>query len=252
MQGWFNQKLNGLLFRWKAFRYGIWYLFSNQYKVPDKLWVGGGYKSFNFKYADKDAFYYEFREICLEDCYGLEAIGKRMPVSTIVDIGSNQGLFLISARKAFPKATVHGYEPNPGLKEVLEHNAGAIKAITFMEAVSDADGLMQLEFGETDLHTVAVKSEAGSVKAISFANVIKRAGGNIDLLKLDCEGGEWVLLEMKDVWEHVHAITMEYHLWAKPGMTTDLLKKKLNDLGFIIIHFSPLKDSFGLLTAVRA
>jgi len=66
--------------------------------------------------------------------------------------------------------------------------------------------------------------------------------GDIDLLKLDCEGAEWDIFECKDAWRAVRALTMEYHLWAKPASTPDSLRWQLSGLGFSQIEFEPSQN----------
>jgi hypothetical protein len=68
---------------------------------------------------------------------------------------------------------------------------------------------------------------------------------------MDCEGGEWELLEDKEAWKHIRAFTMEYHLWARPGSSWSSVVATMEDMGFTIINHSPLSDTFGLLTGVR-
>jgi hypothetical protein len=90
----------------------------------------------------------------------------------------------------------------------------------------------------------------GGVQQISFSDAAQRLGGYIDLLKLDCEGGEWSLFEDFDTWRRVRYLTMEYHLWAKPGATIDSLVKILVSLGFDCDQIEPSANgAFGLLRA---
>ena len=70
------------------------------------------------------------------------------------------------------------------------------------------------------------------------------------MLKLDCEGGEWSLFEDVESWKRIEALTMEYHLWAKPGSTLDDLRHKLSELGFEILAVTAAEDgTFGMLRA---
>jgi len=81
--------------------------------------------------------------------------------------------------------------------------------------------------------------------------VIERLGGKIDILKIDCEGAEWELFEDAASWQKVNSVTMEYHLWARPGSSVEDVKEKFNELGFRVISHSPISDKFGLITTIR-
>ncbi len=58
----------------------------------------------------------QFVEIILDDCYQLKSWKKKLiPEAKILDIGGNVGLFSLAARKSFPQAVIHTYEPNSSL-----------------------------------------------------------------------------------------------------------------------------------------
>ena len=182
----------------------------------------------------------------------LKALKKELKdIKVIVDIGANQGLFVIAARQNFSNASIHAYEPNDQLKFILNQNLQVLKAMPYYEAVTRNDCKVLLNFGATDLHTTAMNSAEGQVVGTSFRKIINRAGGKIDVLKIDCEGGEWELLEDKGSWINVRSVTMEYHLWAKEGSTVESLIKILNMLGFRIIENKRLSNSFGLITGIK-
>lgn len=248
---WLSQKVSGIVFRLQNLRYGIIFGSMSKYTVPSKIWIRGRYRELFFNFQNLEAFNYEFRSICLEDCYQLKKINKKIKVSTIVDIGANQGLFLLAARKHFPKSDLSAYEPNKELEKILINNGIALNAKVYMEAVSDRDEKMKLQLGKTDLHSVAISSTEGDIPAVSFAKVLQRESKKIDLVKLDCEGGEWPLLEIPEFWNSVGAITMEYHLWANPNSSVEKLVLKINELGFDIISLSQISKTFGLLSAIR-
>ncbi len=246
------QKLSGITKRMRCLPYGISYIRNSGFKIPGIIKVNGTKHEMKFiDHADK-GFVYEFTEICLNDCYGLKKLRKLLPaVHTIIDVGANQGLFLLAARQNFPSAALSGYEPNTELKNILSHNAGKIKADVYYEAVTKKDTRVKLEFGATDLHTQAHISDEGDVTGTSFKRVIERANGRVDILKLDCEGAEWDLFEDREPWKHIRSITMEYHLWAKKGSSVSDINSMLNELNFEIISSEPLTDTFGLITAIN-
>lgn len=246
------QKINGFKKRWRNYRYGIVYLKSVDFKIPSLIKVNGVRKQLYFDDTFSTPFIYEFLQICVDDCYQLGKIKKRLgTVKSIVDVGGNQGLFLLSARQTFPDAAISCYEPNYNLKKFLDKNAGALNATCYYEAVTRKNCKVTLNFTENDLETVAKVSEEGNITGTALSEVIKRSGNQIDILKMDCEGAEWDLLEEKELFNMVRGITMEYHLWAKPGMTLELLIKEIEGMGFEVIHTSEISYAFGLLVAVK-
>ena len=247
-----TNKLSGLRKRWKDLGYGILYLRSGDFAIPDSLWMNRAFKRFQFAGKDTGAFVYEFNEICINDCYELKMLKTALgEVRSIVDIGANQGLFLVAARKRFSKASLTGYEPNPGLKKVLGFNAASLDGNYYSEAVTKENCRIKLNFGESDLHTTSEVADNGDITGTSLRDVIQRQGGSIDILKLDCEGAEWALFEDVDAWKAIAGITMEYHLWARPGYTERHITDALTGLGFTILAHHPLSPQFGLITAVR-
>ncbi len=247
-----QQKINGLAKRRRCFSYRITYLRSTDFVIPSKLSINGQKKPFRFIDRTAQAFLYEFEEICINDCYQLATLKKKLGfVKTIIDIGANQGLFSIAARQQFAKASIACYEPNCKLEPVLGANATSLEATVFYEAVTKEDCKMDLQFGESDLHTIAKPASLGQTTGTAFKKVIERAGGKIDILKMDCEGGEWEILEDASSWANIRSVTMEYHLWAKKNSTVQQVKDRIQQLGFEIISTNILSDKFGLMTAIK-
>ena len=122
-------------------------------------------------------------------------------VKRVLDIGANQGLFALAARRQFPSAEIVCYEPNEQLATVLDHNSDQLNAKVWYEAVTREDCKVELEIGETDLQNTTKVSSNGEINGVAFKKAIERAGGTIDLLKLHCEGGEWELFEDEKSWE---------------------------------------------------
>ena len=155
-----------------------------------------------------------------------------------MDIGANVGLFALAARRAFPDAAIYCYEPNPLVLDHLRSHCASVGARLNEAAVGKTTGAVSLERSINSLHTVTNLSAGGGVPLESFSSVVASIG-DIDLLKLDCEGAEWDILECRDAWRSVRSLTMEYHLWAKPGSTPDSLRRQLSALGFSQIEFEP-------------
>lgn len=230
----------------------MFFLHHVDFRIPQTLRINGAKKKMTFIDVQNGGFKYEFIETCLNDGYHLKEIKKKLKdIEVIVDIGANQGLFTIAARKHFAKASITCYEPNKQLENYLSPNASTLNADVYYEAVTKENCKVQLQFGETDLHTKTLHDDEGGVTGTSFRNVIERAGGKIDMLKMDCEGGEWEILEDEESWKNVRSLTMEYHLWAKPDIKVEVLIRLLEKLNFKVIFHNPLTETFGILVAIK-
>lgn len=252
MSDFFKIKYNGICRRLKLYSLGIFYLKSSGIKIPKFLIINGHFKEIKFLNRNEHNFSYEFHEICINDCYRLRSFKKlNKKIETVVDIGANQSLFMIAARRAFPKASIFGYEPNKEIETILTPNSEKLNAQVYYEAVTKEDCKVELVFGETDLNTRTKKCTSGKLVGTSLKKVIERAGGKIDLLKIDCEGGEWELFQDEASWQKVNALTMEYHLWAKEESSYNDIESILRKLNFKILFHKAFTASFGIVAAVK-
>lgn len=239
--------MNGITRRIHYIKYGMYYWRNKDYKIPEILKINGKQKK--LKVADMNII--EFTGICINDCYHLGYLKKKLgTVKSIVDVGANQGMFVIAARQFFPEAKIDCYEPNPQLADTLNFNAAQLNATPYLEAVMHHDCKVNLHFTESDLATIASESEGGNVTGSSLATVIKRIGA-IDILKLDCEGAEWGLLEDNENWKQVKSLSMEYHLWGKPGIKLENLFILLDQLHFKLMHHTIYNSQQGLIVAIN-
>jgi FkbM family methyltransferase len=160
-----------------------------------------------------------------------------------VDIGANVGLFSMLARHRFPAATIHAYEPDPSVLEFTERNLSATGVSLYREGVASRDGQGEVvSLGSTRLNQIN-PVEDGSVRLTRLETVVARIGGEIDLLKLDCEGFEWDIFREEAAFAHVRTIRMEYHLID--GHTLDDLFAVTSKLGFRRTHLHP-DNGFGI------
>lgn len=247
-----SEKYNGFRRRIKLYSLGIFYVKSSKIKIPASLLINGRLKKIKFLDRNDHNFSYEFHEICVNDCYHLTGLRKKLKtVDTIVDIGANQSLFTIAARRKFPRSHIFNYEPNYRLEPVLTYNSKQLNATVYYEAVTKEDCVVSLSYGESDLNTRVIASKEGNIAGTSLRKVIERAGGSIDLLKMDCEGAEWDLFEDHASWKNIKAVTMEYHLWAKNGSTINDIKLLLKKLNFTILFHDISTEKFGIVTAIN-
>jgi FkbM family methyltransferase len=247
-----KKKISGLKKRYKLAQYGIFYFRDANLIMQEKLRINGKSNKFNFTDTSNAELAYEFNEICINDCYHLTELKKNLSnVRVIVDIGANQGLFAIAARQLFAHASITCYEPNQMLEPVLSQNAGLLHAKVFYEAVCQTDCKLTLKLGKSDLHTQIQHSPNGHITGTSFSKLVQRAGGRIDILKMDCEGAEWELFEESSTWEKIRSVTLEYHLWANKNKSAEDVIAILQNFGFTLISDKRLTVEFGLMTAVR-
>ena len=234
--------LSSLAYRARWARLGVFYLKSPKI---DRLQVGEHSVRLLLPETERSVQEHEFHRIAIEDCYRLAKISR--PVRTVLDVGANIGLFAIAARHHFPEAAIHCYEPNPALASFILPHCKAVNATYYAEAIGAKSGSVSLNSRGNSLHSTI--SSVGFIRQTAFCDATARLG-EIDLLKLDCEGAEWDLFSVTEPWQQVRHLTMEYHLWANPGATVETLFAKLEALGFHRINIEP-KNSFGLAFACK-
>lgn len=217
---------------------GVFYAGTSKFELPKLLRLNG--KKINIFSPVEKSLAYDFINIFLDDEYGLNKL-KTVPV-TIVDIGANIGLFSLRAGSLFPKAKIHAYEVNPRLKCHLSKNLEQIQGDFFLEAVGSKGGNgLCIDSGDSRLGIF--KNGAGDSKMIGLNTVLDRIGTQIDLLKIDCEGGEWEIFENPVPFQKVRSIRMEYHL--VDGKTLLDLKKSAEQIGFEIVKLEE-NSGFGI------
>jgi FkbM family methyltransferase len=171
-------------------------------------------------------------EVINGDCYLLNAMKQRgFQPRVIVDVGAHIGTFSVLAHSLWPEARIISIEPNAESFEVLKQNAPF--ATLFNLAIGDpgeanlvaAEGQPGSSFvADVDWQDTANwKSQADhrkfelsvTVKCEIFENILTQAGidRDIDLLKLDCEGGEFHLLRLlpQALASRIKNIVGEYH-----------------------------------------
>lgn len=178
--------------------------------------------------GDIDIFYEIFWKKTYED--HLRFIEERP--KTILDLGAHIGMTSIYLSLKYPEAKIIAVEASFENFLLLKENTSAFKNIECVHsAVYFEDG--SVNFGGEKLSYNQKISDTGSpIKAISINNLMEKFGLNqIDLLKIDIEGGEIDLLSKNTSWlEKVRGIIIEIH---RP-YTSENLNKDLEPFGFEI------------------
>lgn len=128
-----------------------------------------------------------------------------------VDVGGNTGQFALKYNNYFKK--IHIYEPQKECYEIIKQNIKGFENIeVFEEAVFHTSNKLvslmshfSLDSGSVSVldDIITVKEWTSDIvntcKTISLEDIIERAGGYIDYMKIDCETSEYHLLMDKDL-----------------------------------------------------
>lgn len=162
--------------------------------------------------------------------------------NAVIDIGGHLGFFSLYASLLNPKVPIYSFEPHIGNFELLKKNLknNRVKNVVAKNlAVSDKLGEIDLILSKEDLnhstvYVIEPTDEVQKVQAITLEKIFDRHNiGQCDLLKIDCEGAEFAILEDSppEVLNRVSNIFLEYHDWV-PEKDHSQLKKLLEARGF--------------------
>lgn len=182
--------------------------------------------------------------------------------NSIIDIGGHLGFFSLYAACLNPEVPIFCFEPHEGnftlLKEHLKLNR--IKNVQpKCLAVANYQGKGELLVSKEHLnhsivYAIENTNEVQPINCITLEKIINRHRiGQVDLLKMDCEGAEFQILmdSPKSILDKVSSIFLEYHDWA-PGADHRKLKSYLEDLGFKVVDMPNHKmPALGYLWCTR-
>lgn len=185
-------------------------------------------------------------EIFAEDCYRFSwflgpLAGQPLRV---LDVGGQVGTFSCRLAQLQPQAVINTYEPSPTtagyLRRNIERNHLGDRITVNEAALAAKVGTAEFDdngagSGENSL----VSSARGTVGTITvqtttFDSAVTAAGGPIDLVKMDCEGGEYDLVyaSSPDNWSSVQRLVIEYHPVA--GQSWNELRTWLEKVGLTV------------------
>ena len=174
--------------------------------------------------------YLAFKEIFMLDFYNINSLAKQLPKNPVViDIGANAGYFEAILMSKLNRAQIFAFEPlkanyelftqlikdNPLLKANVNLYpqavvGSAVSEVTFY--VEDLDRLSVIgsiydNFDRANKYKIVVPSI--TLENIIASNQLSR----IDLLKMDCEGGEFDIIykTSPDTLQKIDRILLEVH-----------------------------------------
>jgi FkbM family methyltransferase len=187
-------------------------------------------------------------EIFAEDCYRLQwflgPLAQR-PIQ-VIDVGGHIGTFSCRLAQVHPQARMMSFEPSPTsarfLRRNVEQNRFGDRITVFEQAMAATSGFAVFDdngagSGLNGLVSAGHTSATGQptkVETIAFDEAVAAAPAPVDVVKIDCEGGEYdlVLGSSTASWSSVQRVVIEYHPVA--GHSWDELHARFSQAGLSV------------------
>ena len=223
-----------------------------------------GGRALTVKANYRTALYDMIGEVVDYDCYQLKKLEWEPDRDRfIVDIGANVGVTALVLAQ-IPRAHVTCYEPDPEncalLRDNIERN-GLRNVSVRQAAVAGSNGKLQFQLhaestgGSLAGNGATSGAQTLTVDAVTLDRVLEESpNGEIDLLKCDCEGGEYELLERftPELAQRIHNLTIEVHDLDQ-RRNIGWISQKLSGLGYQVSCIPDLweRSALHLLLARR-
>lgn len=200
---------------------------------------------------------WSIKETFLDDFYHFEKYTKP-ETGVILDIGAGIGEFAIQAAAACPGCRVIGFEPFEQsctfFRKNIETNA-LTNVTAVLAAVTSTAGNLALDVSSGNplqFRAQTSYSSENSVETVRLVNYLDEQNiTTVDLLKLDCEGGEYdILLPLSNQeLQRIKRIVMEYHDGLTEHRHSEIIEK-LHNAGFSVeVHPNKVHNSIGYIYA---
>lgn len=169
-------------------------------------------------------------EVVVDDCYRMDILVSELGSTAcqVFDVGAHVGSFTAALAKALPGAQVTAFEPAADRVAYLRRNVLgnnlADRVTVVPAAVAGHAGRSTLLGGEVVADSAGADGEV--IDLVAFDDVMDGIEGPIDLLKMDCEGGEYdiVASASEAALRRIDRLVLEYHP-APPAQVAQLFAR---------------------------
>ncbi|GAB2597643.1 FkbM family methyltransferase [Spirosoma areae] len=125
----------------------------------------------------KKGFNAEFYKTLIGEYY------QQMGIKTILDIGANTGQSVITFHNAFPKATIHAFEPLPDCFKELSRNVAGLSGIMLHNiAIGDQVGNITFEENEYSASSSVLSMTDQHISNFPFTKNRKQTAVRVEML----------------------------------------------------------------------
>ena len=179
--------------------------------------------------ADTWSFLWQFHDIFFRKVYDFKSQSDH---PLIIDCGTNIGVSVIRFKKLFPKAEIIGFEPDSEIFQIACNNLKAFENVTLHNKAvwEHSNGVL---FSTNEADPGRVDGDKGfRVESIRLKELLDTYQ-SIDFLKLDIEGGEFVVIEdCAESLRHVKFIFIEIHTFKDQEQKISRIIQILEKAGF--------------------
>ncbi len=172
-----------------------------------------------------------------------ESFRKSFAISSVLDCGANVGVFA-AYLPLMTEAKIKVYvaaEPNADsfalLEEQVARQKPAERVSLYNVAVSDRDGVIRFHLRDDSRgHHIAEESGELEVPTLCVTTLLDRTGlGELDLLKVDIEGGEKYVMRSIGAWkDRVKMMIVELHPAVDATLTYDWFQSIARSAGYTV------------------
>ncbi len=169
---------------------------------------------------------------------------------TIVDIGGHYGFFaMFAAMNTHSESIIVSFEASSQNFEVMQNNFNKnpfTNIQSYNKAVSHIKGKIDVYGGKSFNHSTLkspVSNKLNEVESTTLAQIVEDYG-QVDFLKIDCEGAEYEILlnSTFTVLKNIRVISLEFHDRIKEGLGPEQLRKHLSKCGFKTVKYQHSVD----------